>query len=159
MATNQSEPLPLAQSPLEAAARESSLVPLPSSPSTQPQSPSPSLAIPHVRQCKVWDCGLACAEMLLRAAGIQSGVSFSDLSSVIEEQSVWTIDVALALAVRGIPPAYYTTVPGVNPDHRQLAFYSSGMDRDEVRVPLVYAEAKRRGVVVNEVRLVGVEGG
>lgn len=106
----------------------------------------------HVRQRFNWDCGLACAEMLLRTAGLDVATLTDELAAPITHNSVWTADVALALARRGLLTTFYTVMPGVNPAHRGLTFYSH-FDDDAARMPGVFADACRLGVAVQERRV------
>jgi hypothetical protein len=119
-------------------------------PPPAPAAP-PAPAIPHLRQRHDWDCGLACAQMVLQAAGITAGAGWADLTAGVVNGSVWTVDVALALARRGLPPAaFYTTMAGVNPAHAALSFYKN-LDEDAARLPALFAELAARGVPVHEV--------
>jgi hypothetical protein len=118
--------------------------------------PSSSSVFPRVRQRTNWDCGLACAEMVLRASDAPpSVVGFESLERDIgEDLSVWTADVAAALCRRGLGRGlvYHTTLAGVNPAHGELDFYRGEFDSDVVRVPALFTEAEGFGMVVREVR-------
>lgn len=108
-------------------------------------------ALMHVQQQHSWDCGLACAQMILNSAG--ASTTHDELSSGVENNSVWTIDVALALARRGVVAVtYHTSLAGVNPAHRHLSFYTE-FDVDAARIPPLFDEAVRLGVVISEARL------
>lgn len=135
------------------------------------------IRIAHVQQRRAWDCGIACVEMLLRAAypaGVPQPISqyddsddeaggngarlargdadlWDDLADGVRNGSVWTVDLAVRLAERGMPHVYHTTMAGVNPAHAELSFYS-GFDDDAERLPAIFERARRLGVTINEVR-------
>ena len=46
--------------------------------------------VPHVRQSHNWDCGFACAEMVLRALGVPPAeCSLSRLQQLVPSSSIW----------------------------------------------------------------------
>ena len=55
---------------------------------------------PHVSQCRHWDCGVACAQMVLQGLGRE--VERSSLLASLRTQSVWTIDLAMLLHRQGV---------------------------------------------------------
>ncbi len=68
------------------------------------------------------------------------------------ERSVWSADVVVVLARFGVEGmSFYTTVAGVDPGHKELAFYQKTLERDAERMPALFEEARRRGVQVQEV--------
>ena len=90
--------------------------------------------LPRARQLSTWDCGLACAEMVLLAAALPA----SALAAEHAERSVWTVDLAVLLAARGLRGlALHTAVAGVAEGHARLDFYER-LDRDRERVPLQF---------------------
>jgi hypothetical protein len=123
------------------------------------------LRIAHVQQRRDWDCGIACVEMLLRAASaaacgdacdasrsaLEGSRLWEELTEGVQLGSVWTVDLALRLAERGMPVAYHTTMAGVNPGHASLSFYSD-FDADAARLPALFERARALGVAVTEVR-------
>jgi len=64
----------------------------------------PRHPLPHVRQRSSWDCGLACAAMVLRAAAASAASTDVDALAApfSEDRSVWTVDLAVLLASRGV---------------------------------------------------------
>jgi hypothetical protein len=104
-------------------------------------------ALEHVPQRETWDCGLACAEMALRACGVRG-------SRVMEAPAatVWTID--LLLLLHNTHPCgdyhYTTTCVGAPPAaHFELDFYKKAPG-DAERVPRAFAAAAARGLAVTE---------
>jgi len=102
---------------------------------------------PHVQQKYSWDCGLACAEMVLKARGIHD-IEFSDLHEVCRTKSVWTIDLAYLMRNYGIEARYYTTSMGVREEYKKQAFYQKHLKEDAVRVQTLFDMAKETGVNV-----------
>ena len=101
-------------------------------------------------QRELWDCGLICAEMVLAHAGYvdEAGQLAAALLEGIIDGSVWTPDVAVRLASRGMRCTLHTTLPGVNSTYGALDFYARSFLRDEERVPRVFDEARSLGVEV-----------
>jgi hypothetical protein len=85
---------------------------------------APPLSIAHVRQRAAWDCGLACAEMVLRAARAPpTAASFEALAAGLERDSVWTPDLLLRLARAGLRGVtLHTVCAGVDPSHADEAY-------------------------------------
>ena len=75
--------------------------------------------VPHVQQTKTWDCGVACARMVIEAVG-GPAVSESDALSVaqklsgVAEDSLWTIDVCCVLVHYGVRHRFCTTFTGAS---------------------------------------------
>jgi len=107
------------------------------------------------RQRASWDCGLACADGVLRAAGARALPDALWARVERAGRSVWTVDVAELLARRGLGLTLYTALAGVDPAHARRAFYGS-LDRDEERVPRKFAAlarvAERRAAALAEAR-------
>jgi hypothetical protein len=55
-----------------------------------------ALEVTHYRQRHSWDCGLACAVMVLRAFAVNS-VAISELYESCQTHSIWTVDLAHTL--------------------------------------------------------------
>ena len=106
-------------------------------------------ALEHVPQRENWDCGLACAEMALRACGVR-GSRVMDAPG--PAATVWTID--LLLLLHGAHPSgdfhYSTTCVGAPPAaHFQLDFYKKAPG-DAERVPRAFAAAAAQGLAITE---------
>eukprot|EP00039_Didymoeca_costata_P028538 m.21387 g.21387 ORF g.21387 m.21387 type:complete len:106 (+) comp7133_c0_seq2:117-434(+) len=71
--------------------------------------------VPHIRQRFNWDCGLACAQMVLNWHGIEA--SQESIEKSLKIKSVWTVDLCKCLAEYGLRTEYFTQVIGVNPEH------------------------------------------
>lgn len=108
---------------------------------------------PRCRQSSDWDCGLACAEMVAALIGRPQPGLATALAAATPGQSVWTVDVAVALCERGLVPpggcAMYTTLAGVNPGHAALQYYTE-FEADAARLPAVFARARELGVRIEE---------
>lgn len=108
-----------------------------------------ALLVPHIRQQYNWDCGLACALMVLRAMGV-SVVSLQDLHAECKTRSVWTVDVAHLLARHGCKLMFLTVTVGANPDFASETFYKTSMSEDMVRVERLFQDAPQAGIVVEQ---------
>jgi hypothetical protein len=121
-----------------------------------------------------WDCGIACCFMVLRAReaaqraqqrlsgqeqlaamlALQPAASprglptYEELVAEMGTRSVWTIDLAHALARRGLPPLFFTTCAGVAQHHAGVDYYSAQLDSDRPRVNALFAAAAERGIRV-----------
>ena len=137
-------------------------------PSLAARSPQPPMASlwhwQRQQQQSSWDCGLACCDMVLSAAGLQqqpgllcssaraaavSAAAGSAAAADSQPPHLWTVDLSLLLAQRGLQHSYLTTCAGVNPQHAGLPFYSS-LDQDAARLPLLFQQARALGVAVQE---------
>lgn len=70
---------------------------------------------PHVSQCRHWDCGVACAQMVLQGLGRE--VDRSSLLASLRTQSVWTIDLAMLLHRQGV--RWVMVVPYCSPRNEE----------------------------------------
>lgn len=110
----------------------------------------------HVQQALTWDCGLACAEMALRALGLWREAQHSQLALralvASPSNSVWTIDVCLMLHALGARAlALHTLVAGVAPGHAALAYYAGALDGgggEGARIVAAFAQAAALGLPV-----------
>ncbi|CAL6412416.1 unnamed protein product [Bathycoccus prasinos] len=124
------------------------------------------LRLPFVQQKRSWDCGLACALMILRelSKGFEEEknavkkVHLRDLKAFLKgEESVWSIDIALALRAFGAKRVhFYTTEIGVKRQYKNERFYEKTFEMDAKRVKRAFAIAREKESGI-EVRL--VEGG
>jgi len=128
------------------------------------------LRLPFVQQKRSWDCGLACALMILRELSkgcfcddeeeknTKVRVRLRDLKAFLKgAESVWSIEIALALRAFGAKRVhFYTTEIGVKRQYKNERFYEKTFEMDAKRVKRAFAIAREKesGIVV---RL--VEGG
>jgi len=106
-------------------------------------------SIIHVKQSYAWDCGLACAEMILRSHGI-SHCGLRELADIIGTQSVWSIDIVYLFKRFNINCKYCTIIMGVDVQHANLEFYQATFDQDARRINALFSEACVRGVSVEQ---------
>jgi len=144
---------------------------LPSAAATPPPlSPAP-LYVAHMRQRSTWDCGAACAAMVVVAARRRGAAGVADAAALVAEMEserarfvaamehprVWSIDVALFLARALAPSAgrpsptlrFTSTYLGVNPSHASLSYYAD-IDEDRERVEAALAASRELAVDVAE---------
>ena len=114
-----------------------------------------ALAVPKARQEEAWDCGLACAQMALRALGVgPQECSLAALRARLPCASVWSIDLAYLLADYGVAAEYITTSRGI--DEKGLAteaFYRECLGGDAARIRALFARAAAEGVAVRHASL------
>ena len=129
--------------------------------------------VPHVRQTHNWDCGLACALMVLKALVARAdadektnkhaatkalppshGVRRADLSTLRRRcatMSVWTIDLAHLLRSFDVcDVALFTVTIGANPAFVKETFYKDSIKDDEARVSKLFAAAADAGILVEK---------
>ena len=116
---------------------------------------SQSIAVNKVEQSDNWDCGLACAQMVLGALDDDaSPPSQESLAARLVAPSVWTIDLAYLLADYGVECRYLTaTADVVVASYRNNDFYSETLDADARRVRLLFREAAAERIDVCKQRL------
>lgn len=112
-----------------------------------------ALRVPHVRQRRQWDCGLACVCMVLAArnavsssssasASLPTACSLPALRRRVSTCSVWTIDLAFLLSALGVRDAvYYTLTLGASEAYASERFYRRRFDADAKRVNALFARA------------------
>ena len=86
---------------------------------------------PHT-QLSTWDCGLACLQMVLNA--VHRPQSRQALLTALDTRSVWTIDLALALADSGIRFLFCTRTIEVSADFSAIDYYTKDFEADSRRV-------------------------
>lgn len=111
----------------------------------------PALPVVHSRQVGSWDCGLACANMVLRAFAVPTADA-QDLYRC-KIRSIWTVDLAHMLAARGCNVCFCTRFLGANPGYSKEVFYRTHMSADRVRVDRLFREAAGAGIVVRQTRV------
>ena len=101
------------------------------------------------RQQEHWDCGLACAQMVLGTLG-EAKPSGQALFQRLASPSVWTIDLAYLLADLGVACEYLTATAVMDATAYQgNAFYTSSLDDDSQRVSCLFRAAADEGVRVS----------
>ena len=109
------------------------------------------------KQQEEWDCGLACAQMVLGVLG-ESRPTQALLKSRIAAPSVWTIDLAYLLADFGVSCQFLTATPEINAAaYSGCAFYAGALDEDARRVDILLRAAKAEGVEVSQKTLSAAE--
>ena len=96
-----------------------------------------------------WDCGLACAEMVLRALGVPPvQCSLSKLRELVPplSTSIWTVDLAYTLHAFGVRFKYLTSTLGADPAYEAEPFYKATLDADTIRVNELFAKAETHQV-------------
>eukprot|EP01063_Lacrimia_lanifica_P025106 TRINITY_DN32892_c0_g1_i1.p1 TRINITY_DN32892_c0_g1~~TRINITY_DN32892_c0_g1_i1.p1 ORF type:complete len:292 (+),score=67.59 TRINITY_DN32892_c0_g1_i1:62-877(+) len=123
------------------------------------------LDVVAVRQRGDFDCGLACAAMVVltvaRRYRVGGGVTAEDVfedyaARTNHNTSIWTIDVFDFLdawldrlgAADRVEMAYLTTTLGCNSEYKHDPFYSTDYSDDEQRVTRLFADALGRDKVV-----------
>ncbi|XP_060806786.1 protein GUCD1 isoform X2 [Amyelois transitella] len=106
--------------------------------------------IPHYQQRFHWDCGVTCVLMLLENNDRQQ--LLDNFAEICREegfgQSTWTIDLCYLLKRFGVPHTMYTTMVGVNEDHKKQNYYSKIITLDRERVQRRFAQASANGIKV-----------
>ncbi|CAK9171815.1 unnamed protein product [Ilex paraguariensis] len=101
--------------------------------------------VPHINQLRMWDCGLACVLMVLRAVGINN-CSIQELEEVCSTTSIWTVDLAYLLQKFSVPFSYFTVTLGANPNFSVETFYKEQLPNDLVRVDMLFQKALEAGI-------------
>ena len=86
-----------------------------------------AIPLPHLRQVRSWDCGLACARMVVALCrkGKDSPPA-EEAERVCGTQSVWTVHISELLRQHYCVLHFLTTTcAGVNRDLERMAFYLS----------------------------------
>ncbi|WAR03103.1 GUCD1-like protein [Mya arenaria] len=106
--------------------------------------------VPLYMQTYSWDCGLACASMVLQYLGKSSKkVYTSDLEELKCGESIWTIDLALLMKLHNIRHLLCTITFGVDQGYSKQAFYSNFVT-DEERVSNLFQNAESMGINVQK---------
>ncbi|KAG8597146.1 hypothetical protein GDO81_002174 [Engystomops pustulosus] len=90
------------------------------------------LKVPLIQQSYHWDCGLACARMVLQYLNLLNEEEFQNAMQELQlTKSIWTIDLAYLM-------------------HHFASFYRKHFDAEENRVNQLFAQAKAHGVNVEK---------
>ena len=106
--------------------------------------------MPHVRQIREWDCGVACVHMVMRFHDAAARGRTIDLKAFDVTKSVWTIDLLNIMASYGLRTRLCTTVLGARAEYAQDSFYADEFSRDEKRVSALFDGAAARGLRVEQ---------
>jgi hypothetical protein len=112
--------------------------------------PSSLVPVVFVQQRHTWDCGLACAAMIL-SLFYRPSPSLESLQTLCGTQSVWTIDLAYLLRrCFHAPITLTTTYIGLNPAYKEEKFYEKHIDKDHTRVSELFKTAESNKITVLE---------
>lgn len=101
--------------------------------------------VPHVKQERTWDCGLACVLMVLKTIGIHH-YDIEDLEAFCRTKSIWTVDLAYLLQKLSISFSYITVTLGANPNFSLETFYEKQLNDDIVRVNMLFQRSQEAGI-------------
>jgi hypothetical protein len=103
--------------------------------------------VPHIRQTQAWDCGIACAQMILSAIGCDDANGSAARESIVTK-SVWSIDIALFLFRKGARLLFFTQSIGVRRALKDIEYYTEDWSGDESRVTGLFEAAKQEGMAM-----------
>ncbi|KAI7742366.1 hypothetical protein M8C21_025571 [Ambrosia artemisiifolia] len=118
--------------------------------------------VPHMKQERMWDCGLVCVLMVLKTlnvnhydiedmeafCGTNSLCWVGDVQRVvfIIWHCIWTVDLAYVLQKLSISFSYITITLGANPNYSVETFYEKQLTDDIVRVNMLFQRSKEAGI-------------
>lgn len=109
------------------------------------------LKVPLIQQSYHWDCGLACARMVLQYLDLLHEDEFQNAMKELQlTKSIWTIDLAYLMHHFGVQHRFCTQTLGVDKGYKNQSFYRKHFDAEENRVNQLFAQAKTRGVNVEK---------
>ena len=115
------------------------------------------LLVAKEKQKESWDCGLACAQMVIGVLG-DAKPSNRLLQSRVAAPSVWTIDLAYLLSDFKVECQFLTATPELDAEaYKASAFYASELDADARRVELLLRAAPSEGVEIQKRTLSAAE--
>lgn len=112
--------------------------------------------VPHIKQLRSWDCGLACVLMVLRTLGLNH-YDLQDLEEMCRTTSIWTVDLAYLLQKLSISFSYFTVTLGANPDFSVENFYKEQLANDIVRVDMLFQRSVEEGIKIERRSIKGEE--
>ena len=111
------------------------------------------IELPHVRQKTEWDCGLACALMVLQKL-LGNKFDNAEYEEICAGKnfgtSVWTIDIASIFTDYKADYVFCTKTLGVDPSYGQNSFYERTFNFDETRVNRLFTLAPSLGLKVEK---------
>jgi hypothetical protein len=111
--------------------------------------------VKHVRQCRSWDCGLACIQMVARLRN--DALTFKEISKLCGNiTSIWTVHLSSVLLQRNIAHAIVTTCAGVNQDLESLSFYQDHIEQEKNDVLRLFNTSINNGIRIIESGYSGV---
>lgn len=108
-------------------------------------SQSRFVEVPHIKQIRNWDCGLACVLMVMRTLGIKN-YDLHELGELCHTTSIWTVDLAYLLQKLSISFSYFTVTIGANPDFSVETFYQEQLPNDIMRVDMLFRGSPEAGI-------------
>ncbi|XP_053557962.1 protein GUCD1 isoform X1 [Bombina bombina] len=109
------------------------------------------LKVPLIQQSYHWDCGLACARMVLQYLNLLHENTFQAAMQELHlTKSIWTIDLAYLMHYFGVKHRFCTQTLGVDKGYKHQSFYRKHFDSEENRVNQLFVQAKARGVHVEK---------
>ncbi|XP_024986546.1 protein GUCD1-like [Cynara cardunculus var. scolymus] len=112
--------------------------------------------VPHIKQSRSWDCGLACVLMVLRTLGLNH-YDIQDLEDLCRTTSIWTVDLAYLLQKLSIRFSYFTVTFGANPDFSVETFYKEQLANDIGRVDMLFQRSIEEGIKIERRSIKGEE--
>ncbi|KAI7739743.1 hypothetical protein M8C21_000509 [Ambrosia artemisiifolia] len=112
--------------------------------------------VPHIKQLRSWDCGLACVLMVLRTLGLDH-YDLQDLEEICRTTSIWTVDLAYLLQKLSIRFSFFTVTLGANPDFSMEKFYKEQLANDICRVDMLFQRAVEEGIKIENRSIKGEE--
>lgn len=103
--------------------------------------------VPHIKQLRSWDCGLACVLMVLRTLGLNH-YDLQDLEQLCCTTSIWTVDLAYLLQKLSIRFSFFTVTLGANPDFSMENFYKEQLANDIGRVDMLFQRSVEEGIKI-----------
>ncbi|PWA37104.1 guanylyl cyclase 1 [Artemisia annua] len=112
--------------------------------------------VPHIRQLRSWDCGLACVLMVLKTLGLNH-YDLQDLEELCRTTSIWTVDLAYLLRKLSIRFLFFTVTIGANPDFSVETFYKEQLANDIGRVDMLFQRSIEEGIKIEHRSIKGEE--
>nr|XP_043632334.1 guanylyl cyclase 1-like [Erigeron canadensis]XP_043632335.1 guanylyl cyclase 1-like [Erigeron canadensis] len=114
------------------------------------------IQVPHIKQLRSWDCGLACVLMVLRTLGLDH-YDLQDLEEICRTTSIWTVDLAYLLQKLSISFSYFTVTLGANPDFSVENYYKEQLANDIGRVDMLFQRSVEEGIKIEHRSIKGEE--
>lgn len=114
------------------------------------------IEVPHIKQLRSWDCGLACVLMVLKTLGLNH-YDLQDLEEICRTTSIWTVDLAYLLQKLSIRFSYFTVTLGANPDFSVETFYKEQLANDIERVDMLFQRSVEEGIKIERRSIKGEE--
>ncbi|GJV79345.1 GUCD1-like protein [Tanacetum coccineum] len=112
--------------------------------------------VPHIKQLRSWDCGLACVLMVLKTLGLNH-YDHQDLEELCRTTSIWTVDLAYLLRKLSVRFLFFTVTIGANPDFSVETFYKEQLANDIGRVDMLFQRSIEEGIKIEHRSIKGEE--